>query len=236
MSSYYQKLEQYRGSLYGAPTYKGLEYDWEVPDNMTVESPGGASSIHHHWTKGFYGRGNTSSDIFAGQGDRYIDGIYGNLYQTGQTAPQEIGMYPRAPDVKYWRNTMTPHTEQTTMPPGYDYYDQGNIMNPPFPPQVRKEGFGMERQQPPEIEFLDPAGAPETGVKTGKTKPHAILVVLVAVFINLCGNFLFKFLEGSAHVLHNEPKLTHLQYGIYGAFLLLSLMATVYLLDDQKIM
>ena len=64
----YQTLSKYSGSLYGRPEYDGIEYDWEVPDNLVVGSPGGVSSIHHHYTKGFNGRGNTSSDIYAGQG------------------------------------------------------------------------------------------------------------------------------------------------------------------------
>jgi hypothetical protein len=102
--SEYQTLSNYSGSLYGHPQYNGIEYDWEVPDNLVVGSPGGVSTIHHHYTKGFDGRGNTSSDIYAGQADRYISGIYGNLYQTGQEAGQNMGYYPAAPDYQYWQN------------------------------------------------------------------------------------------------------------------------------------
>lgn len=94
----------YDSTLYGKPEYRGIEYDWEVPDNLVVGSPGGVSTIHHHYTHGFYGRGNTSSDIYAGQGERYNSGIYGNLYQTGQEAGQAMGYYPDAPDYKFWLN------------------------------------------------------------------------------------------------------------------------------------
>jgi hypothetical protein len=100
----YQKIGNYSGNLYGEPTYQGIEYDWEVPDNLVVGSPGGVSSIHHHWTHGFNGRGNTSSDIYAGQGPRYNSGVYGNLYQPGQEAGQSMGYYPAAPDYKFWVN------------------------------------------------------------------------------------------------------------------------------------
>lgn len=100
----YQTISQYSGTLYGQPEYQGLEYDWESPINQVIGSPGGVSTIHHHWTHGFNGRGNTSSDIYAGQGARYIAGVYGNLYQTGQEAGQYMGYYPAAPDTQYWQN------------------------------------------------------------------------------------------------------------------------------------
>lgn len=104
MSSDYQTLKKYDGSLYGQIHYNGLEYDWEVPDNLVVGSPGGVSTIHHHYTKGFDGRGNSSGDIFAGQGARYIAGEYGNLYSTGQSATQNSGYFLSAPDYPYWQN------------------------------------------------------------------------------------------------------------------------------------
>ena len=100
----YQNLNGYTGELYGEPQYKNAEYDWEIADNLLVGSPGGVSSIHHHYTKGFNGKGNSSSDIYAGQGQRYISGEYGNLYQTGHMASQAQGMYAAAPDYQYWQN------------------------------------------------------------------------------------------------------------------------------------
>ncbi len=99
----YQNLSTYAGSLYGEPRYQGIEYDWEVPDNLVIGSPGGTSSTFHHWTKGFYGR-DTSSDIYAGQSDRYISGVYGSLYNTGQSAPDAMGYYPANPSYQYWQN------------------------------------------------------------------------------------------------------------------------------------
>ena len=103
MSNPYQNLTRYEGTMYGKPRYASAEFDWEVPDNLLVGSPGGVSSIHHHWTRGFNGRGNTSGDIFAGQGQRYNSGIYGNLYQTGQEASQHMGYFSSAPDYQYWQ-------------------------------------------------------------------------------------------------------------------------------------
>lgn len=98
----YQSLTKYSGDMYGVPKYQGIEYDYEVPDNLVVSSPGGVSSVHHHWTKGFGGRGNTSSDIYAGQGPQYISGAYGNMYKQGHTSSSEY--YPAPPDTTFWKN------------------------------------------------------------------------------------------------------------------------------------
>ncbi len=101
----YQSLTTYNGDLYGIkPSYQGIEYDFEVPSNLIVASPGGVDSRTGHYTKGFYGRGNTSSDAYAGQGPRYISGVYGNLYQSGQTSSQAMGIYPANQDYQFYQN------------------------------------------------------------------------------------------------------------------------------------
>jgi len=99
----YQNLKTYAGSLYGEPRYQGIEYDWEVPENLVIGSPGGVDSTRHHWTKGFYGR-DTSSDVYAGQGNRYISGNYGSLYNTGQSGGDAMGYYTAPPDYQYYQN------------------------------------------------------------------------------------------------------------------------------------
>lgn len=117
----YQNLTNYSGDLYGQkpPEYKGVEYDYEVPDNTVIGTPGGVDSTRHHYTKGFYGRGNTSSDIYAGQQERYISGEYGNLYNTGHTASQQMGYYNGAPDKKWWLNQ--PPQQGPNQPPQGPY-------------------------------------------------------------------------------------------------------------------
>ncbi|MDB4769348.1 hypothetical protein OAG24_00135 [bacterium] len=131
----YQNLTNYSGSMYNEkpPEYKGVEYDYEVPDSTVIGSPGGVDSTRHHYTKGFYGRGNTSSDIYAGQQERYISGEYGNLYNTGHTASQEMGYYNGAPDKKWWLNQ--PPQQGSNQPP------QG-----PYPPYQTGSGY---QPQPP---------------------------------------------------------------------------------------
>jgi hypothetical protein len=100
----YQSLNDYQGGLYGKPQYFGLEYDESVPDNTIIASPGGSSSTYHHYTKGFYGIGGSSSDLYAGEGRRYPYAEYGNLYQVGQTGGQESYIYPPVPDPRYTAN------------------------------------------------------------------------------------------------------------------------------------
>ena len=130
----YQTLSKYSGTLYGEPKYNGIEYDWEVPDNVVIGSPGGVSTIHHHYTKGFDGRGNTSSDIYAGQGEIYNSGEYGNLYNTGHTASQVQGYYPAAPDYQYWQNQE---------PQQYTYYNSEAAMRAPFMKEYGNPGSFM---------------------------------------------------------------------------------------------
>jgi hypothetical protein len=101
-------LKEYDGSMYkknynGIPQYNGVEYDWEVPNNMVIGSPGGVSTIHHHYTRGFDGIGNSSSDVFAGQGQSYGSGVYGNLYSTGENAFNIVNNKD-SEDYKYWNN------------------------------------------------------------------------------------------------------------------------------------
>ncbi len=91
----YEVLNSEDSPVYGIPEYDGLEYDYEVPNQMMVESPGGASSTHHHWTKGFYGVGGSSWDSFGNQPPATVYGNTGSLYATGPTATQVAA--PTAP-------------------------------------------------------------------------------------------------------------------------------------------
>jgi len=105
MGSNYQHLEKYKGSLYGNLNYQGIEYDFEVPDNIVVASPGGVSGIHHHYTKGIYSDASSTRDIYAGEGDGYPYGEYGNVYQVGQSASRYMGDFVEPPDMSPSRGT-----------------------------------------------------------------------------------------------------------------------------------
>ncbi len=71
--SKYLNMNQYDGSLGGQQPNPAGRHD--------VSSPGGLSSIQHHWTHGMFGTPEVSADVYGGTGNRYIAAEYGNLYQ-----------------------------------------------------------------------------------------------------------------------------------------------------------
>jgi len=78
MSRNYLTLNNYDGSITGVK---------ELPAGPNdVVSPGGLASIQHHWTQGMGGLGDRTSDVFAGTGERYPAGVYGNLYHPNSHA------------------------------------------------------------------------------------------------------------------------------------------------------
>lgn len=84
----HQKMSEYTGGMYIAPKpAAGSATDF------VVGTGGGLSTIHHHPTQGFYGAGNMSYDIYAGQPPHNLQGIEGNAYSKGETSTQTRGYY-----------------------------------------------------------------------------------------------------------------------------------------------
>lgn len=111
----YQNFQTYNGSLYGTPQYKGIEYDWEVPDNLVVSSPGGVSTTHHHYTKGMYGNGASSWDVYGGEAKRYPYAEHGGLYNVGNNAPEKMHEYSMKPfDMMYTQNQSSAQIDNFT--------------------------------------------------------------------------------------------------------------------------
>jgi hypothetical protein len=98
----YQHIQKYKGSLYGNLNYSGIEYDYEVPDNVVIASPGGVSAIQHHYTKGMYSDAVSTTDIHPGnpRADAYPYGEYGNVYQMGQGATRLAGDFLPGDDLR----------------------------------------------------------------------------------------------------------------------------------------
>jgi len=113
----HQNLDGYNGTLYG-----GMEYSSQVPDHLVIGSPGGVSSTHHHYTGGFYGKGGSSSDNYAGQGYRYPHAEYGNVYETGHSSSQQQGYYTKSPDKQYWQNN-TQHSAWSDDTPSQESFE-----------------------------------------------------------------------------------------------------------------
>lgn len=140
--SKYLTLNQYDGSLGGTHAHTGPH---EIPPAgyYDVASPGGLASIQHHWTHGLFGKPEQVYDAYAGTGDRYIAGEYGNLYK------------PRSHASVYdlYRGPSSNATEYQTFS-GEPYYWQLPTGEPPSnrwrqgqPPMLREEYNEYEGQK-----------------------------------------------------------------------------------------
>ena len=177
----YQVLNSPDSPVYGTPDYDGLEYDYEVPNQMVVESPGGTSDIHHHWTKGFYGDGGSSWDVFGNEPPATVYGNTGALYATGPTATQVSA--PGAPG---------PGTYYGSPPVGMDPQFLGVQSAPHPPPEPFANADNIEYLQPvkptPTREKYIPA-AGETKVNVASTSfplqltRKTILLIILTVFV-----------------------------------------------------
>lgn len=166
----YQTLKTYDSSLTSQPKIQfpdeyandGIEYDYEIDDGMVVGSPGGVSTTYHHYTHGLYGRGNTSSDVYAGQGDRYINGEYGNVYNVGQSSPNQLQMFTSPPDNRYWENITPaqtgPYGQEFAPPttyPGNAFSEVRFREN--YDPRMGVSVYPPPPHKPSTIEHLDPS-------------------------------------------------------------------------------
>jgi hypothetical protein len=206
----YQNLTKFDGSMYGRDSYGGLEYDWEVPNNLIIGSPGGVSSQHHHYTKGFYGKGNTSSDIYGGQGERYISGEYGNLYSEGESSSQGMGYYGDAPD--------------------YPFYNTDAPIENDYTPLTDVKGNDTDTYKENGVEYINTgrenfAYSPTNFSTTNVLTKLGTIIILGVLFI--CGMFYFltlqKFLQSKF-----GPDL-NLKIYLIGSLLLTALLLVIHL-------
>ncbi len=116
MSRKYLTLNKFDGSLGGLQQYPAGPYD--------VSSPGGLSSIDHHWTHGIYGIPDRTYDVYAGTGDRYVSGEYGNLYRPSSHA--DVWSYYGGPD--------TIKTDNRTLTGDAYFWDNKSTHGMPMPP------------------------------------------------------------------------------------------------------
>ncbi len=174
MAEAYEVLSDMNSHIYGEPAYDGMEWDYEVPDQMLVESPGGVSSTHHHWTKGFYGDGGgVSSDIFGNDAPAHVYGDVGSMYQTGPTATQTLGppgglSYPSPPrgtSPKYIQNQAPP------APPG-EPEDNIEFIGASKKRRTREKFDGDDDDDTDDEGDADTDTDDESGVKT-KVGPEA---------------------------------------------------------------
>lgn len=139
----YQQLDQYKGSLTGQPHYSGIEFDFEVPDNIVTASPGGVSAIQHHPSHGMYSESSSYWDIYAGEERRYPYAEHGNVYNVGHSAPQHLGEYGLPVlDPMYTQNQSSPHIDNFKAIPGTIGETPVNIeyLAPPDSAEVKAAG------------------------------------------------------------------------------------------------
>lgn len=202
-------MDMYGGDMYGKKRYSGIEYDTAIPDTSVIASPGGTATTLHHHTKGLYGAGNVSSDIFPGMGEMYISGDYGNMYATGHTASQDQGYYPATTDDRYWLGMSSKHDRIEKFSPMDDtteYFDEPEL-----------EGSGEKSLEPS---------------SSAQTKRNAVIIffIFLMAFIAFdlwaqAGNSYIRtrFYSG------NPMSWTHLMYWALGITVLFGLV--IYFLD-----
>ena len=129
----YLSLEDYDGTLYGIlPDYSHRHY---------IASPGGIDSLTHHWSGGLFGRGTRVVDAYSGTGDRYISGVYGNMYTPSSHADVH-SLY------------IGPHssrTDDTTMNGDSYYFDEKKNSNLKTVENFTKLDSDIELIAPPTI-------------------------------------------------------------------------------------
>ena len=211
----YQSLQKYQGNMYGTPTWNGIEYDWEVPDNMVIASPGGVSSTQHHYTKGFYGEGGSSWDNYGGEAARYVSGTRGNLYQMGQTSTEQQGIFTSPiPD--------PPDTATQSSPPIRDAF-QYTMSIPGQHPQ------GPPRPGGSSTEFIPPPDTLETTPAKLKFSLNPFLLFVVLLILYLVYDYFSSGVENLVQVkFYGGRPFTWKQYFIFGVVFLVLLIALVY--------
>lgn len=70
---------------------------WDVPMGMVIDTPGGNSAMHHHWTGGFYGKGGTTSDVYGNSSPTFVYGQKDGLYRKGPPPTSQWYAQPRPP-------------------------------------------------------------------------------------------------------------------------------------------
>lgn len=203
------------------PTNGGQEYDYRVPDNFLVGSPGGTADIFHHWTHGFYGDGAVSTDKFGGSSPNHLYGAYGAMYPpAGNITGQRMGYYnptnqisATSPYVGYWQN------EQSPEPPEDDFK---NV--------TLTDNFEL-------IEGIDGSDAEDVVKCVQKNKqswflnsPLGIFILLIFVFIvfGMWGEAFSLFLRNK---LHSGKEITYGRMTVYAIIATVVFLFAIYFFD-----
>lgn len=91
MANKYQHLQEYSGSLYGAPSFENINGE------VLME-------VHNHYPQGIYSEEASSWDIYGGESPSYAYGEFGNVYDKGLGASYMQLDYPPPTDQTFTQN------------------------------------------------------------------------------------------------------------------------------------
>lgn len=225
--SKYINLNYYNGTL------GGVEPDFFAERGLPLDkalSPGGLSTIKHHWTEGMGNAGDLVPDVLAGTGNRYPQSIYGNLYapnahasvhdhykgpHTEMTQNQTLSKKPY-----YWMGKQpTKNRENFT-----DMGDFELIEGSPMDPMVKKS---KGRKQPETFTNV------ENLTEEFRSTFYFSLVMLFFAFIvaSFWSDAIRKFVE---QYLNSYQAISWQKYSLYAAGLTVIFLCTVYVFKVEK--
>lgn len=208
MNRNYLTLNRYDGSI------TGLQDTPAGPNDIV--SPGGLATIQHHWSQGMGGIGDRTPDVFAGTGERYPSGIYGNLYHPDSHGSVHERHYG-------------PHTINT---------EDKTLSNQPYHWQTKTpstvENFTEIKTEPIELldDPTDTTSKPQSSAVSSSSNSRTISAYFL-LLIFLIAFITFDFWSEAVHrfihqKLNKGMKASWKQYTLYAIVATMIFLITIY--------
>lgn len=250
MSRRYLPLNDYDGSLIGLQSNPAGPYD--------VPSPGGLASMQHHWSHGLFGPPERVVDVYAGTGDRYIHGEYGNMYVPNSHA--NVYNNYRGPhsdrtenstirdDPYYWNEKKSSPTKAK----GVENFESSTVELIEDVSQQSKQQTRPVASKPPPIQknttknipisdfnkftelasLTDPSLISISEPKGSSKSSSRTIIAILIIFILICG----KLWEEALHNfikqrLGGGKEISWVRYGIYATLATILLITIIHFAD-----